>query len=50
MKLLSNDTDQVYVWVEDHDENIKLSPCFDYEEDAITWKNRIEELLTKEQK
>lgn len=45
MRLICDDVDQVYFWVEDHDENIELSPHFDYEEDAIEWKRRIEELL-----
>lgn len=45
MKLICDDYDQVYVWVEDQDENIELSPRFDYEEDAIQWKSRLEELL-----
>jgi hypothetical protein len=47
MKLLSDDIDQVYVWVEDHDENIELSPHFDYEEDAILWKDRISMILNE---
>ena len=47
MKLLCDDYMQTYVWVEDHDENIELSPHFDYEEDAVLWKERMEELLKK---
>jgi hypothetical protein len=39
MKLLLDDYNQVYVWVEDLDENIELSPRFDYEEDAVEWRN-----------
>lgn len=45
MKLICDDYDQVYVWVEDQDEKIELSHRFDYEEDAILWKSRLEELL-----
>lgn len=45
MRLLSDDIDGVYVWVEDHDENIELSPHFDYEDDAIQWRDRMSELL-----
>ena len=41
MKLLCDDYRQVYVWVDDLDEDDELSPCFDYEEDAIQWKERI---------
>lgn len=45
MKLLCDDLQQIYVWVEDLDENIELSPHFDYEEDAIQWRDRISEIL-----
>jgi hypothetical protein len=45
MQLICDDIQNVYVWVEDHDENIELSPHFDYEEDALNWKDRIEKLL-----
>jgi hypothetical protein len=31
MRLICDDFQNVYVWVEDHDENIELSPHFDYE-------------------
>lgn len=46
MKLLTDDWDGIYVWVEDHDENIELSPRFDYEEDAIQWQLRIKKIIT----
>lgn len=45
MRLICDDYNQIYVWVEDLDENVELSPRFDYEEDAIEWKQRLEELL-----
>ncbi len=45
MKLICDDYNQIYVWVEDLDENNELSPRFDYEEDAMQWRDRIEELL-----
>jgi hypothetical protein len=45
MRLICDDYNQIYVWVEELDENIELSPHFDYEEDAIEWRERIEELL-----
>lgn len=48
MKLLCDDYMQTYVWVEHHDENIELSPHFDYEEDAIQWRDRMEEILKNE--
>lgn len=47
MQLLCDDIQGIYVWVEDHDENIELSPHFDYIEDAIQWRNRITELVNK---
>ncbi len=50
MRLICDDYNQVYIWVEDLNEDIELSPRFDYEEDAIEWKNRIEDLLSKEKK
>ncbi len=45
MRLICDDYNQIYVWVEESDENVELSPHFDYEEDAIEWRERIEELL-----
>ena len=48
MKLLLDDYNGVYVWVDDHDENIEYSPHFDYEEDAIQWyKNVRDHMLDK---
>lgn len=40
MKLKTDDFLQIYVWVDDNDETLELSPHFDYEEDAITWHAR----------
>lgn len=45
MKLLYDDFNQVYVWVEEYDENTELSPHFDYEEDAIQWRDRVKNLI-----
>lgn len=45
MRLICDDYNQVYIWVEDLNEDIELSPRFDYEEDALQWKERMEELL-----
>ena len=47
MKLLCDDYNEIYVWVDDYDENIELSPHFDYEEDAIAWKERMQRELSK---
>ena len=40
MKLLCDDRNRVFVWVDDTDEKIVLSPHFDYEEDALLWRER----------
>lgn len=47
MKLINDDYNQVYVWVDDLNEDEELSPHFDYEEDALLWKQRIEQELKK---
>ena len=47
MKLICDDYNEIYVWVDDNDENLELSPHFDYEEDALVWKERIERELKK---
>ena len=33
MQLICDDVNNIYVWVEDDDENVELSPHFDYEEE-----------------
>ena len=48
MKLICDDYNEVYVWVDDADENVELSPHFDYEADAIEWKHRIQKELINE--
>ena len=48
MRLILDDYNQVYVWVDDLDENEELSPHFDYEEDAIQWQNRMRKELKNE--
>lgn len=50
MKLLCDDFNEIYVWVEDNDEDIELSPHFDYEEDAIRWRDRLKNLLVREKR
>lgn len=45
MKLICDDVNEVYVWVSDDDENEELSPHFDYEEDAIQWRDRMKKAL-----
>lgn len=46
MKLICDDFQEIYVWVDDKDENEELSPHFDYEEDALQWKQRITKELS----
>ena len=48
MKLLSDDLNQIYCWVDDYDEDIELSPHFDYEEDALEWRERMKRELQNE--
>jgi coproporphyrinogen III oxidase len=48
MKLICDDYNEVYVWVDDADENFELSPHFDYEEDAIEWHRRMRKELKDE--
>lgn len=38
MKFVCDDIKQEYYWKNDNDE--KLSPIFDYEADAIQWRDR----------
>ena len=48
MKLICDDFNEVYVWVDDTDENLELSPHFDYEEDAVEWRRRVQKELKDE--
>jgi hypothetical protein len=47
VKLILDDYNGIYVWVSEDNEDDELSPHFDYEEDAVQWKQRIEELLKR---
>lgn len=47
MKLLYDDYNQVYVWVDDEDHDHELSPRFDYEEDAELWFKRMKKEVNK---
>lgn len=47
MKLLYDDYNQVYVWVDDYNEDDELSPHFDYEEDAEQWYHRMKNEVNK---
>ena len=48
MKLINDEYNDCWVWTEEHDENIELSPHFDYEEDAIQWRDRMRKELTRD--
>ena len=45
MKLIHDDYNDCWVWVEEQDENLELSPHFDYEEDAVQWRDRMKDML-----
>lgn len=40
MILFADDINQIYYWTDQN--NVLLSPHFDYEEDAIEWKKKTE--------
>lgn len=46
MRLLNDDYAQIYVWVDDSNEDLELSPHFDYEEDALQWRDRMKQELS----
>ena len=50
MKMLYDDYNQIYVWVDDMNEDIELSPRFDYEEDAAQWLERMKKEVNKDGK
>ena len=41
MKLIYDEFDSEWLWVDDYDENIELSPKFDEEPQALSWRGRI---------
>jgi hypothetical protein len=47
MTLILDDYNQVYIWVDDDNPDLELSPHFDYEEDALEWKERLKKELNK---
>ena len=50
MRLIYDDYQEVFVWVDDMDADIELSPQFDYEEDAVRWRDCIKKELLREKK
>ena len=47
MRLINDEFNEVWVWVEDNNHDIALSPEFDFEEDARLWKTRMIHILSK---
>jgi hypothetical protein len=47
MTLILDDYNQIYVWVDEDNHDVELSPHFDYEEDALEWKERLKRELNK---
>ena len=47
MKLINDEYNDCWIWVEDHNHDLELSPHFDYEEDAIQWRDRLKSMLTQ---
>jgi hypothetical protein len=46
MKLINDEYNDCWVWVDDMNEDHELSPHFDYEEDAIQWRDRMRQQLS----
>jgi len=47
MKLIYDDYEDAWIWVEEKNHDIELSPRFDEEEDAKAWKTRIINILLR---
>lgn len=45
MKLIYDEFDSEWLWVDNYDENIELSPKFDEEPQALAWRGRISKEL-----
>jgi hypothetical protein len=43
--LINDEYNDCWVWVEDYDHDLELSPHFDYEEDAVQWRDRMKDML-----
>jgi len=41
MKLIHDEYHEVWIWVDNHNEDIELSPQFDEEPYALAWRGRI---------
>jgi len=47
MTLIHDEYQECWVWVEDKNHDVELSPQFDTEEDARLWKTRMINILCK---
>ena len=47
MTLIHDEFGEYWVWVEEKNHDIELSPQFDYEEDARLWRTRMINILVK---
>ena len=47
MTLINDEFQECWVWVEDKNHDVELSPQFDTEEDARLWKTRMINILCK---
>ena len=50
MKLIFDEFNDVWIWVEHDDHDVELSPHFDFEEDAVRWYDRIKNIMIKDRK
>jgi len=48
MELIYDEFDDVWVWVEEKNHDIELSPVFDEREQALLWRTRITNILKKQ--
>lgn len=47
MKLIYDEYDDCWIWVESNNQDIELSPRFDEEESAKLWKTRMINILCR---
>ena len=48
MKLIRDEFDDEWIWVDDYDENIEYSPRYDDQESAEKWRNAVAKELDNE--
>ncbi len=47
MILIADDYKEIYVWVDEDNHDLELSPHFDYESDALWWRDRMKQEMNK---